>query len=271
MKGQHELSVVHPEAKIGENVTIGPFCYIEKDVEIGNDTWIGSHVTIYEGARIGSNVKIFPGAVISAIPQDLKFKGEYTTTEVGDDTTVREYVTINRGTAQAMRTAVGKGCLLMAYVHVAHDCILGDHVILANNVNLAGHVHIEDWAIVEGQVGVQQFTRIGQHSFVAGGSLVRKNVPPYIRAAREPLMYIGVNNVGLKRRQFSDVQIQTIHNIYRTLFQRGHSLSNALHLIESEFEASPERNVILDFIRQAESGIVRGYRSSVNGANVYED
>lgn len=271
MATYREHSVIHPEAKIGNDVFIGPFCYIDRDVEIGDGAWIGPHVTIFEGARIGKNVRIFPGATISGIPQDLKFKGEQTVTEIGDNSIIREYVTVNRGTAQANKTKVGSDCLLMAYVHVAHDCILGDHVILANNVNLAGHVLIDDWAIVEGQVGVQQFTRIGKHSFVGGGSLVRKDVPPFVRAAREPLTYIGVNNVGLKRRHYTTEQIHYIHDIYRVIFQQGHSLSNAIQLVETEFAASEERDAILDFIRQSEGGIVRGYRNPVNGANVYED
>ena len=180
-------SIIHPEAKIGKGVTIGPFTYIDKNVEIGEGTWIGPNVTIFEGARIGKNCKIFPGAVISGIPQDLKFKGEETTAEIGDNTTIREYVTVNRGTAYLGKTVVGSNSLLMAYVHIAHDCIVGNNVILANNVGLAGHVEVEDWAILEGRVGVQQFIKIGMHVFIAGGSLVRKHVPPYVKAAREPL------------------------------------------------------------------------------------
>ncbi len=263
-------SIVHPEAQIGENVTIGPFSYIDRDVVIGANSWIGPHVTIFEGARIGQNVQIHPGAVISGIPQDLKFKGEITTAEIGDNSIVREYVTVNRGTSFAKKTVVGKNCLLMAYVHVAHDCILGDQVILANNVNLAGHVEVEDWAILEGQVGVQQFTRIGQHSFIAGGSLVRKSVPPYVRAAREPLCYVGVNKIGLERRNFSLAQINQIHDIYRILFVKGYNMKNALEVVEESIESSTEKDNILEFIRGAESGILRGF-NQLNGSELYED
>jgi UDP-N-acetylglucosamine acyltransferase len=267
-------SYIHPEAQIGENVEIGPFCYIDRNVVIGDNTWIGPHVTIFEGARIGSHCRIFPGAVISAIPQDLKFAGEETTAEIGDHSTIREYVTINRGTVAAGRTVVGSHCLLMAYVHVAHDCSLGNHVILANNVNLAGHVEIEDYAILEGLVAVQQFVRIGRHSFVAGGSLVRTHVPPYIRAAREPLSYIGVNKVGLSRRGFSDKQIELIRDIYRIIFVKGHNISTALEKVETEFDQSPEREEILAFIRNSAEGRVKGVIKGfghMNGNTVYED
>lgn len=270
MNNIHSLSVIHPEAKIGENVEIGPFCFIDKDVIIGDNTWIGSHVTVYNGARIGKNCRIFPGAVISAIPQDLKFQGEPTTAEIGDFTTVREYATINRGTAYAHRTVIGKYCLLMAYVHVAHDCLLGDHVILANNVNLAGHVEIEDWAILEGLVAVQQFITIGAHSFVAGGSLVRKHVPPFVKAAREPLSYAGVNVIGLQRRGFTPEQINHIQDIYRILFVKGYKVSNAIEIIHQEIEQSGERDRIMAFVKEAvsnEVGIMKGFRQ-INGSKV---
>ncbi len=265
-------SFIHPEAQIGENVTIGPFCYIDRDVQIGDNTWIGPHATIFEGARIGRHCRIFPGAVISGIPQDLKFDGEITTAEIGDHTTIREFVTVNRGTKAAGKTVVGRHCLLMAYVHIAHDCRLGNHVILANNVNLAGHVEIEDFAILEGLVAVQQFSRIGRHSFVAGGSLVRTNVPPYIRVAREPLSYVGVNKVGLLRRQFPDETINHISDIYRILFVRGLNTSNAIAEIEAELPHTEQRQEILEFIRYAQTkgGTVKGLHK-LNGAKVYED
>lgn len=266
----NKMSFIHPDAKIGANVTISPFCYIDQDVEIGDGTWIGPNVTIFEGARIGKNVRIFPGAVISGIPQDLKFQGEKTIIEIGDHSTVREFVTINRGTNYAHKTVIGRHCLLMAYVHVAHDCTLGDHVILANNVNLAGHVIIEDWAILEGLVGVQQFVKVGRHSFIAGGSLVRKNVPPYVKAAREPLSYVGVNSVGLKRRNFTQDQINHIADIYRILYVRGYNLSHALAKIEADVEPTPERETILGFIRNADPGIMKGFQQ-VNGSSNVED
>ncbi|TXB63045.1 acyl-ACP--UDP-N-acetylglucosamine O-acyltransferase [Phaeodactylibacter luteus] len=261
---------IHPEAKIGKDVVIGPFTYIDKGVEVGDGTWIGPSATLFEGARIGKNCRIFPGVVIAGIPQDLKFKGEMTTAEVGDNTTIREYVTINRGTSYANKTAVGSNCLLMAYAHVAHDCILGDHVILANNVNLAGHVEVGDWAILEGLVAVQQFIKIGQHSFIAGGSLVRKHVPPYVKAAREPLSYAGVNSIGLRRRQFKTETINEIQEIYRILFVKGYSTSHALEIIEDSLEPTQERDSILNFIKSADPGIMRGFQQ-LNGKNLDED
>ncbi|WP_413776674.1 acyl-ACP--UDP-N-acetylglucosamine O-acyltransferase [Haliscomenobacter sp.] len=261
---QLHLSSVHPDAKIGSNVTISPFCFIDKDVVIGDNTWIGPNVTIFDGARIGSNVRIFPGAVISGIPQDLKFQGEVTTATIGDHSTIREFVTINRGTAAAGSTKVGKHCLVMAYAHIAHDCILGDHVILANNVNLAGHVQIDEWAILEGLVAVQQFTRIGAHSFIAGGSLVRKHVPPFVKAAREPLSYAGVNVIGLQRRNFSQEQINNIHEIYRILFVKGVRLTRAIEIIEEQVEPTLERSYILDFVRNKPE-IMKGLRH-INGS-----
>jgi len=266
---QHQSAYIHPDAQIGKNVHISPFCYIDKDVIIGEGTWLGPNVTIFPGARIGKDCKIFPGAVISGIPQDLKFAGEDSIAVIGDRTTIREYVTINRGTAYAQKTVVGNDCLLMAYVHVAHDCRLGDHVILANNVNLAGHVKIEDWAILEGLVAVQQFTRVGAHSFVAGGSLVRKNVPPFVKAAREPLSYAGVNAIGLKRRSFSQESINHIQDIYRILYVKGDNITKALELIEQEIPDSKEKNLIVDFIRTAELGIIRGFQH-INGKQVDE-
>lgn len=265
-------SFIHPEAQIGANITIGPFCYIDRDVQIGDNTWIGPHVTIFEGARIGKNCRIFPGAIISGIPQDLKFDGEITTAEIGDHTTVREYVTVNRGTKVAGKTIVGRHCLLMAYVHVAHDCILGDHVILANNVNLAGHVEIDDYAILEGLVAVQQFSRIGRHSFVAGGCLVRTNVPPYIRAAREPISYAGINKIGLARRNFTDEIINHISDIYRVMFVRGLNTTNAIAEIEAELPDSEYKQEILKFMRysQTNGGTVKGLQK-LNGARVLEE
>ncbi len=251
-------SFIHPEAKLGKNVTVSPFAVINANVEIGDGTWIGSHTTIMEGARIGKNCKIFPGAVISAIPQDLKFGGEETLVEIGDNTTIREFVTINRGTKDRMKTSVGNNCLLMAYVHIAHDCTIGNNVILANSVTLAGHINIEDWAILEGLVAVQQFVHVGAHSFVTGGSLVRKNVPPYVKAAREPLSYIGVNSVGLRRRGFSNERILQIEDIYRTIYVKGYNVSNALSIVEQEAPASVEKNLIVNFIRDSKDGIIRG-------------
>lgn len=253
-----QLSYIHPSAKIGNGVTIEPFSTIYENVEIGEGSWIGPNVTIFPGARIGKNCRIFPGAVISAIPQDLKFNGEETTTEIGDNTTIRECVTVNRGTTDKMKTAIGNNCLIMAYVHVAHDCILGNNIILANSVTLAGHVQIDDWAILEGLVAVQQFIKIGAHAFIAGGSLVRKNVPPFTKAAREPLQYIGINSVGLRRRGYSNELVLEIEDIYRTLYIKGLNVANALIVIEQEAPPSKEKDEILHFIRESKDGIMKG-------------
>ncbi|HEU4716556.1 MAG TPA: acyl-ACP--UDP-N-acetylglucosamine O-acyltransferase [Bacteroidia bacterium] len=252
------LAFIDPNAKIGENVTVEPFAYIQGDVVIGDGTWIGPSAVIMDGARIGKNCRIFSGASISAIPQDLKFDGEKTTTEIGDNTTVREFCTVNRGTKDRYKTVVGSNCLLMAYVHIAHDCVVGNNVILANSVNLAGHVVIEDFVILEGFVGVSQFVHIGAHSFVAGQSGARKNVPPFVKAAREPLAYVGVNSVGLRRRGFSNESILQIEDIYRTLYVKGLNVSNAVGVIEMEAPESKEKEIILEFIRNSKDGIIRG-------------
>jgi UDP-N-acetylglucosamine acyltransferase len=253
-----QLSVIDPRARIAENVEIGPFTTIAGDVEIGEGTWIGPNVTIMDGARIGKNVRIFPGAVISAIPQDLKFDGEVTTTEIGDNTTIRECCTLNRGTKDKMTTRVGKNCLLMAYVHLAHDAIVGDNCIIANSANIAGHVTVGDWVIIEGVVAIQQFIEIGNHAFIAGGSLVRKNVPPFVKAAREPLSYVGVNTVGLRRRGFENDTIAHIEDVYRMIYVHNSNMSRALHAAELELPSTPEKQYILDFIRKSDKGIIRG-------------
>lgn len=258
---KQELAYVHPEAKVAENVVIEPFVSISKNVEIGDGTWIGPNATIMEGARIGKNCKIFPGAVISAIPQDLKFKGEETIAEIGENTTIRECVTVNRGTRSKGKTVVGDNCLLMAYVHVAHDCFIGNHVILGNASNLAGEITIDDFAIISGLVAVHQFVHIGSHVMISGGALVRKDVPPFIKAAREPLSYVGINSVGLRRRNFSDEQIKEIHDIYREIYQKGNNKSQAIENIESSMPQTRERDEILDFIRNSKRGVIKGYLS----------
>lgn len=253
------LAYVHPQAKIARNVVIEPFVTINKNVEIGEGTWIGSNVTIMEGARIGKNVRIFPGAVISAIPQDLKFDGEETTAEIGDNTTVREFVTINRGTQSNNKTVVGKNCLLMAYVHIAHDCVIGDNCILANAVNLAGHINIDDYAIVGGLSAVHQFVNIGAHVMISGGSLVRKDVPPFTKAARDPLSFVGINSIGLRRRGYSAEKINEIQDIYRIIFNKNLNVSQAIAYIEAEMPATPERDEILSFVSGSSRGIMKGY------------
>lgn len=253
------LSYIHPDAKIAENVVIEPFVTIDKNVEIAEGTWIGSNVTILEGARIGKNCKIFPGAVISAIPQDLKFDGEKTTAEIGNNTTVRECVTINRGTVARGRTVVGDNCLLMAYVHVAHDCCIGNNVILANSTQLAGEVVIDDYAILSGMIAVHQFVHIGAHVMISGGSMVRKDVPPFSKAGREPVSYIGVNSIGLRRRGFSNEKINEIQEVFRFLYLKNLNNVQALERIEAEMPATKERDEVIMFIRNSSRGIMRGY------------
>ncbi len=256
------LAYIHPGAKIAKNVVVEPFTTIHNNVIIGEGTWIGSNVTIMEGARIGKNCNIFPGAVISAPPQDLKYKGEETTVIIGDNTTVRECATIHKGTSDRMKTVIGKNCLIMAYCHVAHDCLVGDNCIFSNNSTLAGHVTIGDNVILAGLVAVHQFVSIGQHAFVTGGSLVRKDVPPYVKAAREPLSYVGINSVGLRRRGIPSEKIREVQNIYRILYQKNYNNSQAAQIIEAEMEATPERDEILQFIRDSQRGIMKGYFST---------
>lgn len=253
------LAYVHPNAKIADNVVIEPFVTIDQDVVIGEGTRIGSSVTILPGTRIGKNCNIFPGAVIGAIPQDLKFKGEYTTVEIGDNNTIREMVTLNRGTASKGKTVIGSNNLLMAYVHVAHDCIIGSNIILGNNTQLAGEVIIDDWAIISGMTAVHQFCRIGSHVMIGGGSLVRKDVPPFIKASREPLSYVGINSIGLRRRNFNNDKIREVQDIYRYIYQKGLNTSQAAEIIEAEMPASQERDEILLFIKDSKRGIIRGY------------
>lgn len=253
------LAYVHPDAKIAENVAIEPFASIDQDVEIGEGTRIGSSVTILPGTRIGKNCNIFPGAVLGAIPQDLKFRGEYTTVEIGDNNTIREFVTINRGTASKGKTVIGNNNLLMAYVHIAHDCRIGNHVILGNITQLAGEVIIDDWAILSGLIGVHQFCRIGSHVMIGGGSHVRKDVPPFIKAGREPLSYVGINSIGLRRRNYSNEKIREIQDIYRYIYQKGLNTSQAIDIIETEIPATQERDEVLLFVKDSKRGIIRGY------------
>ena len=256
------LAYVHPGAKIAKNVVIEPFTTINNNVIIGEGTWIGSNVTIMEGARIGKNCSIFPGSVISAMPQDLKYDDEDTTVVIGINVTIRECVTINRGTTDKMKTVIGDNCLIMAYCHIAHDCTVGKNCIFSNNSTLAGHTTVGDYVILAGMAAVHQFCSIGNHSFVTGGSLVRKDVPPYVKAAREPLSYVGINSVGLRRRGFSSDKIKEIQNIYRLLYQKNYNNSQACEIIEAEMEATPERDEILQFIKNSHRGIMKGYFKS---------
>jgi UDP-N-acetylglucosamine acyltransferase len=253
------LAYIHPGAKIADNVEIGPFTTIHDNVEIGEGTWIGSNVIIMEGARIGKGCKIFPGAVISGIPQDLKFDGEETTAEIGDYTTIREHVTINRGTKDRWKTVVGKNCLIQAYSHIAHDCIVGDNCIFSNSSTLAGHITVGDYVVLAGMVAVHQFVQVGSHAFIAGGTLVRKDVPPFVKAAREPIAYVGINSVGLRRRGYSSELINEIQNIYRTLFVKHNNLTKAMGIIETEFTPTEVRDEILGFIRNSNRGVMKGF------------
>ena len=256
------LAYVHPQAKIANNAVIEPFTTIHKNVEIGEGTWIGSNVTIMEGARIGKNCRIFPGAVIAAIPQDLKFSGEDSLAIIGDNTTIRECVTVNRGTNYSGKTEIGENCLIMAYSHIAHDCHIGNNAIIVNSVQLAGHIEIGDWAIIGGLSAVHQFVTIGTHTMISGGSLVRKDVPPYLKAAREPLAFVGINSIGLRRRGFESEKIREIQNIYRTIFQNKLNNTQALDKLEAEFPFSTERDEIIDFIKKSGRGILKGYNQN---------
>ena len=253
------LAYVHPGAKIAKNVVIEPFTTISNNVIIGEGTWIGSNVTIMEGARIGENCEIFPGAVISAIPQDLKFEGEESLAIIGDNTIIRECATINRATKATGKTIVGKNCLIMAYAHIAHDCVIGNNAIVVNNVAMGGHVEIGEHAIIGGLTAVHQFIKIGKHCMVSGGSLVRKDIPPYVKAGREPLSFIGINSIGLRRKKFSESEITEIQDIYRILYQKGNNNTQAINKIEIDFKVSEIRDEIISFVRGSGRGIMRGY------------
>ncbi len=253
------LAYIHPNAKIGKDVIVEPFAYIAGDVEIGDGTWIGPNATILDGARIGKKCRVFPGAVISAIPQDLKFKGEITTAEIGDNTTMRECVTINRGTSSKGKTVVGNNCLIMAYVHIGHDCRLGNNIILGNGTQLAGEVEVDDFAILSGQVLVHQFERIGSHVMIQGGSKINKDIPPFIIAAREPITFAGLNIIGLRRRGFDANKVAEIQEIYRNLYGKGRNVTQAVAHIEENMPQTDERDVILNFIKGSKRGIVREY------------
>jgi len=253
------LAYVHPAAKIAPSVVIDPFVTIDQNVEIGEGTRIGSNVTIMEGARIGKNCTIFPGAVISAIPQDLKFRGEETVAIIGDNTTIRECVTINRGTAAKGKTVVGNNCLIMAYSHVAHDCVIGDNVIMSNATQIAGEVVVDNYAVIGGGALIHQFCHIGPHVMIQGGALVNKDIPPYVKAAREPIAYAGVNSIGLRRRNFTNETIREIQEIYRYLYLSGLNNSDAVERIEAELPATKERDEIILFVRNSKRGIIRGY------------
>ena len=250
---------VSPDAQIGNNVRIGDFSTIYEDVEIGDNCVIYGNVTIFPGARIGDGVTIFPGAVIAAVPQDLKFQGEKTYAYIGDGTTLRECVTVNRGTASKGKTVVGSYCLIMAYSHIAHDCCVGNNIIISNATQLAGEVIVDDYAIIGGGTLVHQFCHLGSHIMIQGGALINKDVPPYVKAAREPISYAGINSIGLRRRNFSSDTIREIQDIYRYLYLSGLNVSDAVARIEAELPATPERDEIIMFVRNSKRGIIKGY------------
>ncbi len=258
----HPLAYVHPEARLAQHVTVEPFAYIAADVTVGEGTWIGPHAILDNGARIGRECKIFGGAVIAGVPQDLKYRGEETTAEVGDRTMVREYATVNRGTAARGKTVVGSDVLVMSYAHVGHDCVVGDRCILANNVSLAGEVELDDWAILGGHVAVHQFTRIGKHVMISGGTMVSMDVPPYILVGHSPATYGGINSVGLKRRGFTTEQVGLIQDMCRILFQSGYAYSKGVELVKAQIPDSPEKAEMLDFIAASTRGLVKPYQSN---------
>ncbi|MCF0218405.1 MAG: acyl-ACP--UDP-N-acetylglucosamine O-acyltransferase [Muribaculaceae bacterium] len=254
------LAYVHPDARIGEGVEIGPFCNISANVEIGARTKLLGSVTVMDGARIGEDCTVFPGAVIAGIPQDMKFRGEESLAIIGNRCTLRECVTVNRGTASKGKTVVGDDCLIMAYSHVAHDCVLGNKIIMSNATQLAGEVVVDDCAVIGGGTLVHQFSHIGAYVMIQGGALINKDIPPYILAAREPISFVGLNVVGLRRRGFSEDKIEIIQRVYNVLFLSGLNITNALEKIESEIPSSPIRDEIIDFVRKADRGIVKGMR-----------
>ena len=252
----HPTAIIDSDVQIGEDVMIGPFSVVQKDVIIGNGTFIGSHVLIHSGTRLGKKCRVFKGAVIGTDPQDLKFTGERTTIEIGDNTVIREFCTLNRGTTHRMKTEIGSNCLLMAYVHVAHDCLIGDNVILANAVNMAGHVTIEPFAAIGGMTPIHQFVKVGRNSFVGGGLRVSKDVPPFILAAGDPLKYAGINRVGLTRRGFSDEALKEIRGAYKLIYRSGLNVSQALEKLKSQ-NSTPKLETIIQFIESSERGIIK--------------
>ncbi len=255
------LAIIHPDAKLGKDVVVEPFAIIEADVVIGDGTLIGSSAVIKDGAVIGKNCKVLTGAIIAGEPQDLKFRGEKTTAVIGNNTTIREYATVNRGTAARGTTTVGDNCLIMAYAHVGHDCEVRDNVILVNRVSLAGEVVVEDYAIIAGHCGIHQFVRVGAHSMIGGLLKLGRDIPPYVRAAHDPVAYVGINSVGLSRRGFSSEVIREIQDIYRIVFQSKLAVSTAVARIESEFEPSEHRDAVLEFIKNSKRGLIKSYQS----------
>jgi UDP-N-acetylglucosamine acyltransferase len=253
----HPTAIIESGAVIGKNVTIGPFTFINTDVVIGDNCEIGSHVVLRTGTRLGNECKVLHHAIIGEVPQDLKFGGEVTTAEIGDRTVIREFATVNRGTKAHGKTLIGSDCLIMAYVHLAHDCIVGNNVVIANASNMAGHVEIQDWVIIGGMVGIHQFVKIGQHSLIGGHYRVIKDVPPYIIAAGEPLKFEGLNHIGLRRRGFSSESIKNLKHAYTLIYNSPYNVSDAIKKILEEGTQSPEVQNVIAFIKTSERGIIR--------------
>lgn len=251
------LNQIHPDAHIGNNVKIGPFTCIHDNVEIGDNCEIANNVTIFPGARIADGVKIFPGAVIAGIPQDLKFRGEETEARIGAGTTIRECATVNRGTASRGYTQVGENCLIMAYSHIAHDCVVGNKVIISNATQLAGEVIVDDCAVIGGGSLVHQFCHLGKNIMLQGGALVNKDIPPYVKAAREPISYVGLNTVGMHRHGFSAEKIQIITEVYRILYMSDLNVTNAVRQIREQVPECEVRDEILHFVETSQRGIIR--------------
>ena len=252
---------VHPDAQIGNNVTVEPFAYIAGDVVIGDDCWIGPGAVIHDGARIGKRCKIHTAASISCLPQDLKFRGEKTTAEIGDDNDIREYVTISRGTASRGKTVIGNGNLLMAYVHVAHDDVIGSQCVVANRCSFAGEVEVGDWVVIGGHCAIHQWVKIGDHVMLQGGTLLTKDVPPFITVRSDTSSYAGLNRIGLQRRGFTDEQLDILTKSCRILFQSGLNYNNACNEAEAQVPQSPERDALINFIRSSERGVIKPYTS----------
>ncbi len=252
-----DQAFIHPDARLGKNVTVEPFAYIAGDVIIGEGSWIGPNATILDGARMGKNCSVYPGAVISAIPQDMKYAGEITTTEIGDNCTFREGATINRGTAALGKTVMGNDCLMMANSHVAHDCIIGNNCILVNNVLLAGEVHVDDFAIMGGGSAAHQFTHVGAHAMISGGAMFKKDIPPYSLIKNSPVGFAGINKIGLKRRGYSQQSINQIEEIYKIIYFSGRNISQAVQYLKDNFESTEELLYIVDFISKSKRGILK--------------
>ncbi len=251
-------AIVSKKAQLGDRITVGPFSIIEDDVIIGEGTTIAAHVIIQNGTRIGKNGRIFPFASVGGPPQDLKYKGEPTSLEIGDHCDIREFVTISRGTTETGKTVIGNTCMLMATSHVAHDCVLGDNCIMANSAALAGHVHLGNWVILGGLTPVHQFVRIGDHAMIGGGLRVPKDVPPYIRTGRNPMVFEGLNSIGLRRRGFSPQTIEQIDKAYFILYQSNLNVTQAVERMKEELEQTPEVKNILEFIASSKRGIISG-------------